>query len=635
MGPGADGLDNAVAELRAILSRVGLGQQAEALLARSLPSIRLSARTASSTRKSAAKLEVEAPVLPASLRVGVTDIVAGSAHCLALRADGSVVAWGRNGYGQLADGTRIDREDPVEVLGLPGPVAAVALGGMFDSLALTVTGAVMTWGVTSGPSPVPVPGLERGVTAIAGNLALLEDGSVLSWGKGANLGDGRPSSLSWADEAPRGIAAPVVGLPTSVIAISSRGHCLALLADGSVLAWGENDHGQLGKGQSGGRSRTPAPVLGLGRPVVAVVAAIEHSLALRDDGSVVAWGANRFGQLGDGTTDERTRPVVVSGIGGSVRAVASTWNHCFALRSDGALMAWGQNYCGQLGDGTVIDRPSPVPVIEERVRSGTVIGITAGDTGGFAFLADGPVCGWGQGVHVEKRDVPLGADADLRPGATKLGGRPDLPEGLAWPVSRGGPLTFVAQVDLAEVANRDSEGVLPPSGLLSFFFDAEHTAEGDTPAAAGVVLFTKTGASLSRIGFPVKLAPSLRCPSAPLQAEREVTLPAWADPAIEGAFPSTHESDAYWHLLLGRDQATAHRLLGHPNAVQSSHYQPIKCALASGSGSEARDWLLLAQFDSDPATQDWGDLGRLYYWIPKQDLAARRFDRVWVLDQSH
>jgi uncharacterized protein YwqG len=70
-------------------------------------------------------------------------------------------------------------------------------------------------------------------------------------------------------------------------------------------------------------------------------------------------------------------------------------------------------------------------------------------------------------------------------------------------------------------------------------------------------------------------------------------------------------------------------------AVQSSDHQPAQCALASGWGSEAGDWLMLAQIDSDPATQEWGDSGRLSYWIPKQDLAAGRFDRVWVLDQSH
>lgn len=525
-----------------------------------------------------------------------------------------MVAWGFNGYGQLGDGSREDSDVPVEVLGLAGGVTAIAAGG-FDSSALLPDGSVVTWGMTAGPTPVPVPGLGSGVTALANGLALLEDGSVRSWRQGPP-------------------AAPVVGLPAPAVAMSAGAmHCLALLENGAVVAWGSNDHGALGNGTSGGSSTAPVPVPGLGDGVVDVVAACWSSFALRDDGSVFAWGLNRWGSVGDGTTSERTTPVKVAGTGGPVTAIASTWTHCLALRSDGVLLAWGQNHWGELGDGTTIDRPTPVLVEVLRDAPAGIRAIATGSGSSFAFLADGSARGWGNGLPVKNVEVPQGADAELRPGATKLGGRPDLPDDMAWPTLRGSPLRFVAQVDLDGIAAMDPSGVLPSSGLLSFFYSIDYPSELDGSAPEGVVVFTGAGTSLSRRDFPRALGPTNRYPAIALEAEPELVLPAWADPLLGAVELSDPESDALWNIVMDNVSTTNHRLLGHPNEVQMSQFQPELCTRAMGG--EAADWALLAQFDTDTAAgMAWGDCGRLYYWVLRDDLAAARFDRVWVIAQS-
>lgn len=620
--------------LRALLRGSGLAAHQSSLLALALPSIHLLPQTPPRAVRARVEVDVEALVLPEALRFGLTAVAASSHHCLGLRADGSAVAWGLNAHGGLGDGSRVDSDVPVDVIGLAGGVTGIATVG-FDSMALLSDGSIVTWGMTEGPIPVPLPGLGARATAIAGGLALLEDGSVQSWGQGSTLGDGRALN-QWGicESERRHEAAPVVGLPGRVIAISAGGcHCLALLEDGSVVAWGNNDHGVLGNGTSGGSYTTPAPVHGLGRGVLDVVAAGDNSFALRDDGFLFAWGLNRWGSLGDGTTTKRTTPVEVVGIGGAVAAFASSWAHSLVLRGDGALLAWGQNHWGELGDGTTIDRPRPVLVEEQGALSGEVRGVAAGPGSSFAFLADGSALGWGRGLQVTRVELSHGADAELRLGASKLGGRPDLPASVDWPVLRGSPLSFVAQVDLDSVAVMDPSGVLPSSGLLSFFYSIDHPSESDG-APEGVVVFTEAGTSLSRREFPRALGFANRYAAVPFAGEPEMVLPAWTDPILEAVELSEPESDAFWNRLLDSSEGPSHRLLGHPSEIQTSQFQPAVCARALGG--DTAEWTLLAQFDNDVAAgMDWGDAGRLFYWVRRNDLAAARFDRAWVIAQSN
>ncbi|MFJ8013799.1 hypothetical protein [Streptomyces sp. NPDC096339] len=307
----------------------------------------------------------------------VVAVSGGAGHSLALRADGTVIAWGNNTSGQLGDGTRAARATPVRVCA-PGEVppcenfltniTAVAAGA-FHSLALRADGLVFAWGEnfagqlgdgTHNPSntPIPVGGLDN-ITAIAAgalhSLALRTDGTAHAWGGNefGQLGDGTNTD--------RDTPVPVLGFPiVSAIAAGSGGvHSLARQTDGTVIAWGLNESGQLGNGTNTS-SNMPVQVSGLTN-VAAIAAGTVHSLALRSDGTARAWGANDVGQLGNSTNSDSNTPVQVSGLT-NVTAVSAGASHSLALRSDGTARAWGFNNFGQLGNGTITNANAPVQV---------------------------------------------------------------------------------------------------------------------------------------------------------------------------------------------------------------------------------------------------------------------------------
>ncbi|ASN82586.1 RCC1 domain-containing protein [Deinococcus ficus] len=188
------------------------------------------------------------------------------------------------------------------------------------------------------------------------SLALMAGGTVRSWGdnRDGQLGDGTSNQ--------RLIPVQVSGL-TNVVGVSGgHSHSLALMVDGTVRAWGSNLIGQLGDGTSGTDRLTPVTVSGL-TDVVGVAGGGSHSLALRADGTVRAWGNNGSGQLGDGTSNQRLVPVQVSGLT-NVVGVAGGGGYSLALMADGTVRGWGANSIGQLGDGTSgTNRLTPVTVL--------------------------------------------------------------------------------------------------------------------------------------------------------------------------------------------------------------------------------------------------------------------------------
>ena len=277
---------------------------------------------------------------------------------------------------------------------------AISAGGRGHSIALNVDGTIRTWGNDASgqlgvgrslesSKPLVVAGA-TGISKIASSdwhvVALKADGSVLAWGLNSDgqLGDGTTVN--------RASPVPVSGL-AGVVEIAARGHTVALKRDGSVWAWGSNGGGALGNRGSSDPT-TPAQVNGLAG-VRKISAGSGFTLALKDDGSVWAWGRNGFGQLGDGMKAEantgRATPAAVSGLSG-VMAISAGINHSLALKADGTVWAWGNNSSGQLGDGTTIDRPLPVRVLE----LGGVGVIVAGFGRSFAIKkSDGSVWAWG------------------------------------------------------------------------------------------------------------------------------------------------------------------------------------------------------------------------------------------------
>jgi alpha-tubulin suppressor-like RCC1 family protein len=258
------------------------------------------------------------------------------------------VAWGENRYGQLGGGyTSVDSAVPVSAAGL------------------------------------------RGVTAVAGgyhfSLVLLSDGTVKAWGGNAfgQLGNGTRESST--------VPGAVQGL-SNVTAITAGGaDGLALLSDGTVRAWGANRYGQLGNGTAGIGSAATVPVRVKGlTEVVAIAASSGDAAALLRNGSVVTWGENSHGQLGDGTTTDKSLPTAVPGLS-SVTAVSVGGFSTLALTSTGKVMAWGRNMQGELGNGTSTDSNVPVSV---KGLSG-VVAVSAGAAHDLALLNTGTVVGWG------------------------------------------------------------------------------------------------------------------------------------------------------------------------------------------------------------------------------------------------
>lgn len=318
-------------------------------------------------------------------------------------ASNGAFAWGWNGEGQLGDGTTLKRVVPEPVNGLSNVVALSE--GFYSSLALLSDGTVMAWGGgglgqlgngarKSSKVPTAVSGLS-GVTAISAgsthNLALLADGTVMAWGFN---GDGQLGNGTIGGDKCVCSTTPVAvtGL-TGVTAISASGdHNLALKGDGTVMAWGSNRYGELGDG-SLTRSDVPVSVSGLNE-VTAVAAGVNHSMALLGDGTVMAWGANFHGALGDGTRTNSSVPVAVSGAS-DVTAVSAGAEDTLALLGDGTAMAWGDNLHGQLGDGTTTDRELPVAV----TGLSHATAISAGDQHDLALLAGGTVMAWGENLE--------------------------------------------------------------------------------------------------------------------------------------------------------------------------------------------------------------------------------------------
>jgi alpha-tubulin suppressor-like RCC1 family protein len=407
----------------------------------------------------------ELPV-PVSSLSGISAVSAGGEHSLALLSGGSVDAWGCNQDGQLGDGNNSGPETcgtspcsrvPIAVSGLSSATAISAGGnGAYEenehSLALISNGTVKAWGddefgqlgvgkapeeckvgtlltpCSTKPETVKVTARTNltGVIAISAggehSLALLSGGTVDSWGanRSGQLGDGSKNGPEKCALEPCAKKAEPIGGLSNVTAIAAGGeHSLALLSNGTVEAWGANEAGQLGDGTSAGPetcgegseahacSRTPVAVSGLSN-VIAIAAGAEFSLALLSNGTVEAWGANEFGELGDGTfVGPETCgagaaahacskvPVAVSGLS-EVAAISAGGQiglnffvgpkvaeepHSIALLKNGTVKTWGANGSGELGDGTLTDSDEPVTVTG---LSG-VEGISAGGDFDLAF----------------------------------------------------------------------------------------------------------------------------------------------------------------------------------------------------------------------------------------------------------
>ena len=186
--------------------------------------------------------------------------------------------------------------------------------------------------------------------------ALVGPGSAMCWGSNTygQLGDGMTDD--------RHNPAGVTGIADRVVAISAgRHHACAVTIAGAALCWGRNEQGQLGDGTTSNRS-SPVPVVGLSSGVATISAGRSSTCAVTASGTARCWGGNVYGQLGNGTTTGSTTPVDVSGLPSGAAAISVGGYHACALLADGAVYCWGDNADGQLGDGTTTSHTTPMPV---------------------------------------------------------------------------------------------------------------------------------------------------------------------------------------------------------------------------------------------------------------------------------
>lgn len=322
----------------------------------------------------------------------VKAVSGGGIYAMALFTNGTVVAWGNNQEGELGDGTTTQRNLPVAVKGLTN-VAAIS-AGTETSLALLANGTVMAWGdnesgeLGNGSSapmstvPVPVTGLTHIVAVIAGenfNFALRDDGTVFAWG------DNSAGELGIGPAIPQSsVPVQIPGLSGVKQVASGTLHALAVLANGTVMAWGANTDGDLGTGvKHPGGSNVPVKV-DIIHTAVAVAAGFDHSAALLSDGRVMSWGSNQDGELGIGSRNflASDDPIAVAGLH-TAKALCAGAFFSQALRQDGTVVGWGSDNQGELGNGTV--NPEVVAPVEAKNLTG-VTSLSCGGGFGMAIV---------------------------------------------------------------------------------------------------------------------------------------------------------------------------------------------------------------------------------------------------------
>ena len=292
---------------------------------------------------------------------------AGAGSTAAGTASKHLLAWGSGGDGQLGDGSTTSEDTPVAANLPAGTKVTQVRAGCFHTLALTSKGHVLAWG-----------------SNVEGQL-----------GSGTTTNSITPVRVLL----PAGTKATAIG--------AGENFSLARTSKGHELAWGLNINGQLGNGTTTNSSTPVRVLLPAGAVVTTMTAGENFALAGTSGGGLFAWGANNLGQFGDGTTASSDIPVEVfiltrgPSIGHLVSLAAGS-GHTLALFSSGALLAWGGNGQGELGNGTTTSSDTPVGVLLP--AGAQVTAIRGGEFDSMALTAKGHVLTWGYDADGELGD---------------------------------------------------------------------------------------------------------------------------------------------------------------------------------------------------------------------------------------
>ena len=324
-------------------------------------------------------------------------VVAGGKHNVARHQDGNLYAFGNNINGQLGDNTTIARNKPVLVAGANLTWKQVA-AGEFHTLALRADGTLWAWGFnqngqlgdgtqTTRLMPTKI-GAGKWLYVAAGkahSIGIDDKGALWTWGRNA---DGQLGDTTRIDRLAPVRAGALIDVYTSAAAGDT--HSLARRNDGALMVWGGNAKGQLGTGSTTGNT-APARV---GTAVWASVSAGGgHSAAIRSDATLWAWGDNALGQLGLNTATNATAPqqVLLAGAANNWSAVSAGLGHTVAIRTDGTLWAWGSNSNGQVGNDTLADQRAPVQI---GIATGWT-SVSAGTQHTVGMMLDNTLWTWG------------------------------------------------------------------------------------------------------------------------------------------------------------------------------------------------------------------------------------------------
>ncbi|CCH80023.1 exported hypothetical protein [Nostocoides japonicum T1-X7] len=246
------------------------------------------------------------------------------------------------------------------------------------------------------PSGGSGSGSVKQISAGAGHMcAVLVSGVAKCWGDNSSgeLGNGTTTGSL--------VPVPVTGLGAGVASIGAGyDHTCAVLTTGAVKCWGDNYFGQLGNGAATGgtssASLVPVPVTGLVARAVSIIVGDDHTCAVLTTGAAECWGDNYYGELGNGTTTTSSVPVTVTGLDARITSIDAGSNHTCAVLTTGAAKCWGDNHSGELGNGTTTN--SSVPVTVTGLDAG-VASISAGTAKTCAVLTSGAARCWGSNDH--------------------------------------------------------------------------------------------------------------------------------------------------------------------------------------------------------------------------------------------
>ncbi|MFH1232141.1 MAG: hypothetical protein V1709_11675 [Planctomycetota bacterium] len=294
-------------------------------------------------------------------------IAAGFCYTIALKTDGTLWAWGWNGYGQLGDGTTTNVTTGPKQIGTGTSWSAIAAADR-HTIALKADGTLWAWGynasgqlgdgtTTQKTTPTQI-GTDTNWSVIAAGgfhtIALKADGTLWAWGDNyyGQLGDGTTTNVTTGPKQ--------IGTGTSWSAIADgSSHNIAIKTNGTLWAWGYNASGQLGDGTT--TQKTTPTQIGTDTNWSVIAAGGFHTIAIKTNGILWAWGDNASGQLGDGTTTQKTTPTQI-GTDTNWSILTGGNGHSIAIKTDGTLWAWGLNDYGQLGLGDTTNRNIPTQV---------------------------------------------------------------------------------------------------------------------------------------------------------------------------------------------------------------------------------------------------------------------------------